>query len=132
MGNFKRTVCVDLDGVLAMYDHWRGTNHIGTPLPGAVEFTQMLSHIASVVIYTTRCKLDASGRKPEDTLESLQALVKAWLDTHNFYYDEIYIGQGKPLASVYIDDRNVTICKNPTRVDLIYALARIDELLQRV
>lgn len=27
----KKNVCVDLDGVLAQYDRWKGIEHIGDP-----------------------------------------------------------------------------------------------------
>lgn len=30
-------VGVDLDGTLAVYDHWRGADHIGDPIPAMVE-----------------------------------------------------------------------------------------------
>lgn len=31
---------VDLDGTLAVYDHWRGEPHIGEPIPAMVERVQ--------------------------------------------------------------------------------------------
>jgi hypothetical protein len=32
-----RWIGVDLDGTLAQYDHWRGEDHIGAPIPAMVE-----------------------------------------------------------------------------------------------
>jgi len=37
MSEFRRTAVVDLDGTLAMYDGWRGSDHIGDPVPFARE-----------------------------------------------------------------------------------------------
>ena len=108
----KRSVCVDLDGVLASYrDGWKGVEQIGDPIPGAVEFTRQLSEFARVVIFTTRVKRDMDDRPPQyQEPGALLALVQGWLDRHGFTYDEIYEGQGKPIASAYIDDRAV-VCR---------------------
>jgi hypothetical protein len=46
---------VDLDGTLAFYDHWRGANHIGEPIPAMVErVTKWLSEGKTVKIFTAR------------------------------------------------------------------------------
>lgn len=101
----KKSVLVDLDGTLAVYDRWRGSDHFGDPIPGAVAFTHRLSEFARVVIFTTRCK--ATGEPGRSEPEALAARVKAWLDLHGFAYDEIYTGQGKPFAAAIVDDRAV-------------------------
>ncbi len=97
-------VCVDLDGVLARYDGWRGVEHFGEPLPGAIEFTRDLMEWADVIIFTSRLRADG-GKKP---LHEREKLVRQWLDEHGFRYAEVYAGQGKPTASAYIDDRAVS------------------------
>lgn len=33
--------------------------------------------------------------------------VKEYMDKHNLPYDEVYYGQGKPVASYYVDDRGI-------------------------
>jgi hypothetical protein len=106
----KKTVCVDLDGVLAFYNGWKGVDHIGDPRPGAVEFTRALSLIADVVIFTTRCNEEM--QRPEKA-HLLVGRVKAWLDLHGFQYADIYAGQGKPIAVAYIDDRAIAVPENP-------------------
>jgi hypothetical protein len=100
---------VDLDGVLAAYDGWKGIEHIGSPLPGAADFTRRLREVARVVIYTTRCKeyLENKGDFDGRPAHELAAIVRGWLDRHGFAYDEIYVGQGKPFAVAYVDDRAV-------------------------
>lgn len=107
-------VCVDLDGVLAQYDGWKGLDFTGDPIPGAVEFTRRLAEFAEIVIYTTRCtvephrdELHEPTRPASDLAPRLMHNVKYWLDKHKITYHEIFIGQGKPIASAYIDDRAV-------------------------
>lgn len=103
-----KTVAVDLDGVLAKYDGWRGIEHIGDPIPGAVEFTKALKAIpVRVVIHTTRTNADPAIQGHSESVDMLTQRVRLWLDAHGFAYDEIYAGQGKPLAAAYIDDRAV-------------------------
>lgn len=100
----RKTVALDVDGVLARYTHWQGVEHIGEPLPGAVEFTQRLAQFADILIYTTRCCEKDCGAY---TAEQLKSRVKRWLDQHGFSYYAIYTGQGKPLCAAIIDDRAV-------------------------
>lgn len=107
--SLKKTICIDLDGVLADYSKgWQGVEVIGDPIPGAVEFTQALAQKYRVVIYSTRCKGKLFNR--DEDPEKLAGILKTWLDRHGFAYDEIDIGQGKPIAIAYVDDRAVA-CK---------------------
>ena len=112
----KPTICLDIDGVLASYDGWQGIEHIGSPIQGAVPFTKELAKFARIVIYTSRNKEYPAGTEgPHGAADPdhrsvlvLVEIVREWLDQHDFSYDEIYIGQGKPLAAAIIDDRAVT------------------------
>ena len=101
----KRTksICIDLDGVLAKYDGWKGLEHFGDPLPGAIEFTKKMVKTYRVIIFSSR----THEEKDRDLGEAVK-LVGAWLDRHGFAYDEIYTGAGKPFASAYVDDRGVS------------------------
>ncbi len=103
----KKTVCVDLDGVLAKYDEWEGVDHFGDPIEGAVEFTKKLGETFDVVIFTTRCNPEVN--KPERP-HLLVNRVREWLDKHGFHYDDIYSGEGKPIAQWYVDDRAI-VCR---------------------
>jgi len=102
----KPRVCLDLDGVLAQYEKWRGIEHIGDPIPGALEFTKKLSKFAEIVIFSSRCAQDvAEGSRI--TPGQLRIHVIQWLERHKFPYTDVYIGQGKPRSAAFIDDRAV-------------------------
>ena len=106
----KPRVCLDLDGVLAQYDKWKGVDHIGDPIPGALEFTKQLAKIAEIVIFTSRCAQDVlEGSRI--TPGQLRIRVIEWLEKHKFPFTDVYTGQGKPRAAAFIDDRAV-VC-NP-------------------
>lgn len=127
------TVCVDLDGVLAKYDGWKGIDHIGEPITGAVEFVRRLYEKTRVVIYTTRCKeYDDIGFDHRPAHE-LATVVRAWLEKYQIPHDEIYVGQGKPFAVGYIDDRAIQ-CRpqdGATYAQFGLAEATLDILLSR-
>ena len=102
----RRRVCVDLDGVLAKYDRWKGIDHFGQPIPGALEFMKKLSKFAEITIFTSRCAQDVlEGSRI--TPGQLRIKVIEWLEKHDFPYTDVYIGQGKPRAAAFIDDRAV-------------------------
>ncbi len=102
----SRSVCVDLDGVLAKYDQWRGVNHIGNPIPGAKKFLKDLKgYNCKIIIFTTRCSSKFNMHLGPVTLRKK---VKLWLDDNDMLFDSIWIGQGKPLAAAYVDDRGVS------------------------
>jgi hypothetical protein len=102
----KPRVCVDLDGVLAQYDKWRGVDHIGDPIEGALEFAKNLSKFADITIFTSRCSQDIlEGSRI--TPAQLRIRVISWLEQHKIPFADVYIGQGKPRAAAFIDDRGV-------------------------
>ena len=128
-------VCLDLDGVLAQYDGWKGLDFTGQPIPGAVEFTRKLSELADIVIFTSRCcveghrdALNEPTRPASDLAPRLAHNVRYWLEKYDFTFAEIYVGQGKPFASAYIDDRAVSC--TPQTVPQAYsdALERVRQL----
>lgn len=102
----RTRVCVDLDGVLATYDKWKGVDHIGKPIEGALEFARKLAKISDITIFTSRCAQDVlEGSRI--TPGQLRIKVIEWLEKHGFPYTDVYIGQGKPRAAAFIDDRGV-------------------------
>jgi len=124
----EKTVCVDLDGVLATYDGWKGLDHIGEPRPGAGYLMGALRLRYRVVVFTTRCKLEGMERPEGETVETLRQRVTDWLVKHKIPFDEVYAGQGKPIAFAYVDDRAVKVPSNPTTNDFITAVDAVDEL----
>lgn len=53
---------VDLDGTLAEYDHWRGEDHVGVPIPLMVErVKRWLADGRDVRIFTARASTLHSG-----------------------------------------------------------------------
>lgn len=100
----RKTIAVDVDGVLSTYDGWRGLEHFGDPIPGSIEFIKQLAEFADILIFTTRCCTELGrGYGPE----ILKKMVKEWLDKHGYVYHDIWIGQGKPICSALIDDRAI-------------------------
>jgi hypothetical protein len=93
-----KTIAIDFDGVLAAYDGWKGEEHYGAPLPGAIEFVKtLLDERYIVVIFTTRAGTSAGI----DRLEG-------WLKLHGLealLHDRLVITCIKPPAWLYIDDR---------------------------
>lgn len=67
---------VDLDGTLAYYDHWRGEDHIGGPIPPMVSRIKWwLAHNTEVRVFTARAS--HMGRTEEQRLANI-SFVKVW------------------------------------------------------
>jgi hypothetical protein len=104
----KPRVCLDLDGVLARYEGWKGSDHIGAPLPGALDFATSLSEFADIVIFSSRCSPDAAGEGSSVADPArMRIRIIDWLEKYKFPYVDVYVGQGKPRAAAFIDDRAV-------------------------
>jgi len=99
----KRTVAVDLDGVLAQYTGWKGIDHIGDPIPGARAFLQTLRERFEVVIHSCRCNTELN----REGANLLRNRIRDWLEKHDLPYDHIWAEAGKPAAVAYVDDRAV-------------------------
>ncbi len=101
---------VDLDGTLAEYDHWRGVEHIGAPIPAMVSrVKRWLAEGKDVRIFTARVAERDRRRK----LLATHYIVR-WCEQH--------IGQ--PLAVTNVkdfgmvelwDDRAVQVERNTGR-----------------
>ena len=92
---------VDLDGVLAFYDGWKGIEHIGDPIPKMKE--KVLTWIASgkiIKIFTARA-----------THKEAIPYIKKWLKEHGFPDLEITNVKDFGMEMLY-DDRCVQIVKN--------------------
>jgi hypothetical protein len=110
----RPVVAIDLDGVLASWDH--GTfDVIGPPIRGAVDFTRRIAEYADIVIHTCRC---TESLYSPSKAHVLSADIRDWLDKHGFSYHRIWIGQGKPIADAYVDDRAIRC--DPERDELAF------------
>lgn len=105
----KTRVCLDLDGVLAQYDGWEGSDIIGQPIPGALEFAKKVAKLADIVIFTSRCSTETGDADSASILTAGQLRIKivTWLEKHKFPFVDVYIGQGKPRVAAFIDDRAI-------------------------
>ena len=128
----KPAVCVDLDGVLALHDRWRGAMHIGEPVEGAKEFVARLRERARVIIFTSRLsQSEQNDAGASEDLDKIELVIRTWLERHEIEFDAIYRGAGKPLASAYVDDRAVT-CRPQVvgpHAAFVEAEAQVRELL---
>jgi hypothetical protein len=90
MDDNRPIVCVDLDGVLNLYDGWKGADYFHPPRPGAAEFLHSLGQQGyEVVIFTVRWA-------PH---------VEEWLRANGLAEYVSRVTDRKPPAHVYIDDR---------------------------
>lgn len=86
------TVCVDLDGVLNLYDGWRGAGFFHPPRPGAADFLRRLrQQNFRVVVFTIRWAEH----------------VEEWLDRNGLRQYVDCVTDKKPVAHVYVDDRAI-------------------------
>ena len=118
---------VDLDGTLAVYDRWRGYNHIGEPIPRMVDrVKKLLADGHYVTIFTARLSgfdfiqgQRAAGNATHvvdayDRLMRPSELIEEWCRMH--------IGQVLPITAVkkpyfhaILDDRAEQIIPNDGR-----------------
>ena len=84
-------IALDLDGVLATYDGWHGPDTpIGTPAPGVHAFLNRLAAEGwDAVVFT--------GRPA--------AVAEAWCKAHGIRVPVHDSRNGKPMATVFLDDR---------------------------
>jgi len=97
-------IAVDLDGVVFEYDptEWKGIEHFGKLIEGALSALMMLKKMGhTIIIYTTRLNPAVNSKY---TKEQLLNLVEKELIRQAIPYDSIET-EGKPYAHLYIDDR---------------------------
>jgi hypothetical protein len=109
---------VDLDDTLIKYDGWKGIDFFGHVHDGAKKFMQELHKDFDILVFTTRCSQEVNRLGPN----LLANKVREYLEKNQLPFDEIWVGQGKPLATVFIDDRAVNCwCKSPGLRPELYA-----------
>lgn len=71
---------VDLDGTLAVYDHWRGEEHIGEPIAPMVERIKgWLAEGRTVKIFTARVSHPTAAI---EIVSPVRAAIYAWCEKH--------------------------------------------------
>lgn len=113
----QKTIAIDLDGTLSQYNGWKGSNHIGEPIPGAKEFCQkLIENGYHVTIFSAR---DHSGP------------IWSWLVQHRFP-PEMDVSILKPKALAYIDDRAINpSCTGPMVTPNWDAVYQMIQLLEK-
>lgn len=106
----KFAVAVDFDGVIADFSEgWRGDGVFGDLIPESLDFVKWcLDQGGWAWIHTCRASavnpITGKLRSP-----AVEAGLREWLRTNGFPMDnpclEIWTGQGKPYADLYVDDK---------------------------
>lgn len=109
---------VDLDGTLAYYDKFRGSDHIGEPIPEMVEFVKkMRKDGKDVRIFTARVSpvtLSAHARDAKEAEVELHRVITAiykWMVEHLGEPLPITCTKDFQMIQLY-DDRCVQIIPN--------------------
>lgn len=96
-----RTLCIDWDDTLVSYKRFGDLENPGTWLDGAPEALRaLLKSGRQVVIHSCRANWD-QGRETIYT-KLLEAGLERWIRSGDL---DIWLGEGKPLGLVYVDDR---------------------------
>lgn len=118
----KGWIGVDLDGTLARYDHWRGEDHIGEPIPAMVGRVQgWIAEGEEVRIFTARASLH--GRSVEQRQANV-ARIKAWCVKHIGRELDVTSDKDWVMKELW-DDRAIAVVPNKgiTRFDRERTLA---------
>ena len=104
MGKSK-IIAVDFDGVIHGYSKgWQNGRPYDQPVPGARQaMEKLISEGYHVMIYTTRCNPDYLEGSTVDRVQD----VRDYLLINSIPFSEIYTGNGKPKATIYVDDRAI-------------------------
>ena len=106
MGNFRKTIMIDLDGVLNTYNGNYSENYIPDVKRGAKEFIKKLNKDYDLILFTTR-----------NNLEATKWLIENKMD--EYFKDVTSI---KIPAYLYLDDRAIGF-----RGDYEYTLKQIEK-----
>lgn len=103
---------VDLDGTLAYYDHWRGPDHIGAPIPAMLaRVKRWLAEGRDVRIFTARVDGGAVGGEQTSDVNLVEIFIRAWCAEH--VGCELPVTCRKDYGMIYLyDDRCVQVETN--------------------
>lgn len=102
---------VDLDGTLAHYDRWRGSGHVGEPVPAMLNRVRTwLEQGKDVRIFTARVSPGAIALNGDDETY-VRGVIENWCKTH--IGQRLPITHEKDMALVELwDDRAVQVIPN--------------------
>lgn len=102
---------VDLDGTLAQYDHWRGIEHIGAPIPLMVtRVKDWLAEGKTVKIFTARVHTDGSADRCREVAKVI-GYINVWCIEH--IGETLEITNVKDFQMIELwDDRAVQVIPN--------------------
>ncbi len=118
---------VDLDGTLAQYDHWRGADHIGEPVPEMLfRVKKWLADGRRVKIFTARVSrppfpIGTNNRAARDAIKRIEdamrarRAIRAWCEKHLGTRLEITNVKDYAMLTLY-DDRAVQVEANTGRI----------------
>lgn len=114
MSEHKGWIGVDLDGTLAYYDTWRGSRHIGEPVPLMLQRVKdWIEAGRDVRIFTARVSPQAL-RVNNETLLEVESVIDAWCLKHVGRI--LPITHEKDMAMIELwDDRAVQVIPNTGR-----------------
>lgn len=100
----SKTICIDIDGTLVHYEEWKGEEHFGGIIEGAVSATHKLHKNGwYIIIYSTRANKELISRFLVDSKIEFDSINENPNQPEN-------AKDGKPYADIYVDDR--AICFN--------------------
>ncbi|MBI3261489.1 hypothetical protein HYZ64_03935 [Candidatus Berkelbacteria bacterium] len=106
------TFAFDFDGLIAQYDGFKGTDHIGEPIKEVVEAIKVLKNQGhKIIVYSTRDS------------KQLQQYCKKYQIPIDYFNEnpEVKSGGNKPVPYAYVDDRTV-LYKNQNAKQLVEEL----------
>lgn len=97
---------VDLDGTIAKYDHWRGIEHVGAPVPLMLDrVKKWINEGKTVKIFTARVSV------PDEMLEEVVAPIHEWCVKHGLPKLEVTCKKDFGMIELY-DDRCYRVIMN--------------------
>jgi hypothetical protein len=111
MSNHKGWIGVDLDGTLAEYTTWKGSDHIGAPIPKMLERVKAWLAIGQEVrIFTARVSPAAAAFNNSNPTDII-GRIRAWCVEH--VGRALAVTHEKDMAMIQLwDDRAVQIIPN--------------------
>lgn len=110
-------IAVDLDGTLARFDHWRGPEHIGEPVPAMLARVQAWRAAGiEVRIFTARVSLgDDETRERDHEVEASYDAIEKWCLRHLGETLPITCEKSWRCAAIY-DDKAFQVVANEGRI----------------